>query len=127
MSLEKSAKYSFQTDGTSVYACAQCHLDVAKAFLHRALPAEIAVVVDVQIDVDLAAEVLEIVARVSPAFIVVPDAWLQLFSDGLPNALGNRHDLLAGRLAHVFRHQVFFIESLPCPDGPLGRLRDDRP
>ena len=115
------------TGGGALYACAQCHIEVAKAFLHRAFPAEIAVVVVVQIDVDLATEILEIMAHVSPAFRVVPDAWLQLFSDGLPNALGNRHDLLAGRLAHVFRHQVFFIESLPCPDGPLGRLRDDRP
>jgi hypothetical protein len=115
------------TGGGALDACAQCHLELAKAFLHRAFLAEIAVVVDVQIDIDLATEVLEIIAHVSAAFLVVPDAWLQLFSDGLPNALGNRHDLLADRLAHVFRHQVFFIESLPCPDGPLGRLRDDRP
>ena len=36
--------------------------------------------------------------------LVVPDARLQLFIDSLTDALGNRHDLLTDRLAHVFRY-----------------------
>ncbi|MHB2008873.1 MAG: hypothetical protein ACYCOX_12585 [Acidobacteriaceae bacterium] len=43
------------------------------AFLHRAFPAKIAVFVKVQRDFDLVAEISEIIAHVSRAFLVVPE------------------------------------------------------
>ena len=92
------------TRGGPLDACAQCHLVISKAFLHRAFPAQKAFFVNVQRDADLVAEISEIIAHLSTAFLAVPDARLQLFSDSLTDVLGNRHDLLTDRLAHVFRY-----------------------
>jgi hypothetical protein len=52
---------------------------------------------------------------------------MQLFIDSLTDALGNHHDLLTDRLAHVFRHQVFFIEVLPRADCAVRHVRHHRP
>jgi hypothetical protein len=43
--------------GRPLDACAQCHLEISKAFLHRAFHTKIAVFVNVQRDVDLVAEI----------------------------------------------------------------------